>query len=217
MNKAEEKAGARPSLGTILADHQIKRLVADHNMIDPFHADQVRFHPDPFPSSTGEDDVPRKVISYGVSSYGYDIRAAAQFKVFTNVFASEVDPKNFDPLSFVDVDATDRGYCLIPPNSFALARSVEYMKIPRDVLVICLGKSTYARIGIVVNVTPLEPGWEGHITLEFSNTTPLPARVYANEGCAQLLFFQGDSPCSVSYKDRDGKYQGQTGVTLPKV
>ena len=204
-------------MSSILSDHEIEALVATQGMIDPYYSNQIRFHPDPFPSSTGEDDTPRKVISYGLSSYGYDIRAAAQFKVFTNVFASEVDPKRLDPTSYVDVDATDRGYCLIPPNSFALARSVEYMRVPRDILVVCLGKSTYARCGIVVNVTPLEPEWEGHITLEFSNTTPLPARVYANEGCAQLLFFRGSSPCSVSYKDRNGKYQGQTGVTLPKV
>lgn len=157
----------------------------------------------------------QKVISYGTSSYGYDIRPSWEFKVFTNVHSAIVDPKNFDEKSFVDMSGAS---CVIPPNSFALARSMEYIRVPRDVLVVCLGKSTYARCGIIVNVTPLEPEWEGHITLEFSNTTPLPARIYADEGCAQLLFFQCDKNdvCLTSYKDRDGKYQGQMGVTLPK-
>lgn len=155
-----------------------------------------------------------KLISYGVSSYGYDIRAADDWKVFTNLNSTIVDPKEFNDESFVDVKG--KGYCIIPPNSFALARSIEYMRIPSNVLVVCLGKSTYARCGIIVNVTPLEPGWEGHITLEFSNTTPLPAKIYAGEGVAQLLFFESDEQCSVTYKDRGGKYQGQTGVTLPK-
>ncbi len=157
--------------------------------------------------------VTEKVISYGVSSYGYDIRCADEFKVFTNINSTIVDPKNFDPKSFVDVKGP---CCIIPPNSFALARTVEYFRIPRDVLTVCLGKSTYARCGIVVNVTPFEPEWEGYVTLEFSNTTPLPAKIYANEGCAQVLFFQGDEPCEVSYKDRDGKYQGQVGVVTPR-
>ena len=153
------------------------------------------------------------VISYGLSSYGYDARVGTDFKIFTNVNSSVVDPKNFDQQSFVDRN-TD--VCVIPPNSFALARTVEYFRIPRDVLVICVGKSTYARCGIIVNVTPLEPEWEGHVTLEFSNTTPLPAKIYANEGVAQMLFFESDEVCATSYKDRGGKYQGQQGVTLPR-
>ena len=152
------------------------------------------------------------IISYGLSSYGYDARVGTDFKIFTNVNSSVVDPKNFDQQSFVDRN-TD--VCIIPPNSFALARTVEYFRIPRDVLVICVGKSTYARCGIIVNVTPLEPEWEGHVTLEFSNTTPLPARIYANEGVAQMLFLESDEECETSYKDRGGKYMGQTGVTLP--
>ena len=154
------------------------------------------------------------VISYGLSSYGYDARVGNDFKIFTNVNSSIVDPKNFDQQSFVDRN-TD--VCIIPPNSFALARTVEYFRIPRDVLVICVGKSTYARCGIIVNVTPLEPEWEGHVTLEFSNTTPLPAKIYANEGACQFLFLQGNEPCEVSYRDKAGKYQGQRGVTLPKI
>ena len=155
----------------------------------------------------------RRVISYGVSSYGYDVRCAPEFKLFTNLNSTVVDPKAFDPDSFVDVAGDS---CLIPPNSFALSRTVEYFRIPRDVLTICLGKSTYARCGIIVNVTPLEPEWEGHVTLEFSNTTPLPAKIYAGEGVAQVLFFQADETCESSYKDRAGKYQGQTGITPPK-
>ena len=157
----------------------------------------------------------QRIVSYGTSSYGYDVRCSREFKIFTNINSTIVDPKNFDPKSFVDVVADE---CIIPPNSFALARTVEYFRIPRDTLVVCLGKSTYARCGIIVNVTPLEPEWEGHVTLEFSNTTPLPARIYANEGVAQMLFFQADADdvCETSYKDRGGKYQGQTGVTLPK-
>ena len=157
----------------------------------------------------------QRIVSYGTSSYGYDVRCSREFKVFTNINSTIVDPKNFDPKSFVDVVADE---CIIPPNSFALARTVEFFRIPRDVLVVCLGKSTYARCGIIVNVTPLEPEWEGHVTLEFSNTTPLPARIYANEGVAQMLFFQADPDdvCETSYKDRGGKYQGQTGVTLPR-
>ena len=153
------------------------------------------------------------VISYGLSSYGYDARIADEFKIFTNIDSAVVDPKAFAPTSFVD-RKTD--ICIIPPNSFALARTVEYFRIPRSVLTICLGKSTYARCGIIVNVTPLEPEWEGHVTLEFSNTTPLPAKIYAGEGCAQMLFFESDEVCSTSYKDRGGKYQGQRGVTLPR-
>ena len=153
-------------------------------------------------------------ISYGLSSYGYDARVGTEFKIFTNVDSAVVDPKNFAANSFVDRTAD---VCIIPPNSFALARTVEYFRIPRDVLVICVGKSTYARCGIIVNVTPLEPEWEGHVTLEFSNTTPLPAKIYANEGAAQFLFLQGNEPCETSYRDKAGKYQGQRGVTLPKI
>lgn len=170
-------------------------------MISPYEPDQIR------------ENEKGRLISYGTSSYGYDVRCANEFKIFTNINSSVVDPKNFDRGSFVDVQ-TD--VCIIPPNSFVLARTVEYFKIPRDVLTVCVGKSTYARCGIIVNVTPLEPEWEGHVTLEFSNTTPLPAKIYANEGVAQMLFFTGDEICKVSYKDRDGKYQGQTGVVIPR-
>ena len=176
-------------------------MAAQHKMIEPFEPDQVR------ESKSG------RVISYGTSSYGYDVRCACEFKVFTNINSIIVDPKNFDEKSFVDVKAD---VCIIPPNSFALARTVEYFRIPRNVLTICVGKSTFARCGIIVNVTPLEPEWEGHVTLEFSNTTPLPAKIYANEGIAQMLFFEADEVCATSYKDRGGKYQGQKGVTLPK-
>lgn len=183
---------------SILSDKWITKQAEENGMIEPFEAQQVR----------GDN------ISYGVSSYGYDARVAREFKIFTNVNNAIVDPKNFTSDSFVDVE-TD--VCVIPPNSFALARTVEYFRIPDDVLVICLGKSTYARCGIIVNVTPLEPGWEGHVTLEFSNTTPLPAKIYANEGSCQFLFLQGNERCATSYKDRAGKYQGQRGVTLPKV
>ncbi len=186
---------------TIKSDKWIRRMAQEHGMIEPFVERQVR----------GADD--SRVISYGVSSYGYDVRCAAEFKVFTNIHSAVVDPKNFDEKSFVDINSD---VCIIPPNSFALARTVEYFRIPRDVLTICLGKSTYARCGIIVNVTPLEPEWEGHVTLEFSNTTNLPAKIYANEGVAQMLFLQSDEACEVSYKDRGGKYQGQRGVTLPK-
>ena len=185
---------------TIKSDRWIRRMAAQ-GMIEPFEAGQVR-------SVDGQ-----KIVSYGTSSYGYDIRCAAEFKIFTNINSTIVDPKSFDPNSFVDF----RGdVCIIPPNSFALARTVEYFRIPRNVLVACLGKSTYARCGIIVNVTPLEPEWEGNVTLEFSNTTPLPAKIYANEGVAQVIFFESDEVCAVSYKDRGGKYQGQQGVTLPK-
>ena len=170
-------------------------------MIEPFEPVQVRHQ--------GEGPV----ISYGTSSYGYDVRCADEFKIFTNINSALVDPKAFDQKSFVDVRA---GVCIIPPNSFALARTVEYFRIPRTVLAICTGKSTYARCGIIVNVTPLEPEWEGHVTLEFSNTTPLPAKIYANEGAAQMIFLESDEVCATSYRDRQGKYQGQTGVTLPK-
>lgn len=176
-------------------------MAQQHGMIEPFEAHQVR--------ATEQG----KVISYGTSSYGYDVRCSDEFKIFTNINSVIVDPKNFDAQSFVDIKAD---VCIIPPNSFALARTVEFFRIPRDVLTVCLGKSTYARCGIIVNVTPLEPEWEGHVTLEFSNTTPLPAKIYANEGVAQMLFFSGDETCETSYKDRGGKYQGQTGVTLPK-
>jgi len=184
---------------TIKSDHWIRRM-AEQGMIEPFAPEQVR-------SNQGE-----RIISYGTSSYGYDVRCANEFKVFTNINSVIVDPKAFDENSFVDVISD---VCIIPPNSFALARTVEYFRIPRNVLTVCLGKSTYARCGIIVNVTPLEPEWEGHVTLEFSNTTPLPAKIYANEGIAQLLFFESDEICAVSYKDRGGKYQGQIGVTLP--
>ncbi|RPI49869.1 MAG: dCTP deaminase [Acidobacteria bacterium] len=183
---------------TIKSDRWIKRMARDHRMIEPFVESQVR----------------GSAISYGVSSYGYDIRVADEFKIFTNINNTVIDPKNFDPRSFVDVK-TD--VCIVPPNSFALARTIEYFRIPRDVLTICLGKSTYARCGIIVNVTPFEPEWEGTVTLEISNTTPLPAKIYANEGIAQVLFFQSDEPCEMSYKDKKGKYQAQTGVTLPKI
>ena len=184
-------------------------------MIEPFEPQQVRTQK--LDSKFDTDLLPNagKIISYGTSSYGYDVRCAPEFKIFTNINSAIVDPKNFDERAFVEFSG-DR--CIIPPNSFILARSVEYLRIPRDVLVVCVGKSTYARVGIVCNVTPLEPEWEGHITLEFSNTTNLPAVMYANEGCAQLLFFQADSNdiCETSYLDRGGKYQGQTGVTLPR-
>lgn len=183
---------------TILSDRWIREQAQNHNMIEPFEEAQRR----------------EGNISYGLSSYGYDARCAPEFKIFTNVDSEIVDPKKFSPKSFVERSGD---VCIIPPNSFALARTVEYFRIPEDVLVICLGKSTYARCGIIVNVTPLEPGWEGHVTLEFSNTTPLPARIYANEGVCQFLFFKGNEPCEVSYKDRAGKYQGQTGITLPKL
>ena len=183
---------------SIKADHWIKRMAVEHKMIEPFVDEQMR----------------SGVISYGVSSYGYDIRVADDFKVFTNVYNTVVDPKNFDSRSFVDIQAD---VCIIPPNSFALARTIEYFRIPRDVLTVCLGKSTYARCGIIVNVTPFEPEWEGFVTLEISNTTPLPAKIYANEGIAQVLFFQGDEPCERSYADKKGKYLKQQGVTLPKV
>ena len=176
---------------------------AARGMIEPFANDQVR---------QLEDG--SRAISYGLSSYGYDVRCAPEFKVFTNVYSSIIDPKSFDPNSFISINDS---VCLIPPNSFALARTVEYFRIPRDVLTVCLGKSTYARCGIIVNVTPLEPEWEGHVTLEFSNTTGLPAKIYAGEGVAQFIFLQSDEQCRVSYKDRSGKYQGQRGVTLPKV
>ncbi len=186
---------------SIKSDHWIRRMAESHGMIEPFEPGQIRH---------GENG---RVISYGTSSYGYDVRCADEFKIFTNINSAIVDPKQFDASSFVDVSGPE---CIIPPNSFALARTVEYFRIPRQVLTICLGKSTYARCGIIVNVTPLEPEWEGHVTLEFSNTTPLPARIYANEGVAQMLFLESDEVCAESYADRGGKYQGQTGVTLPR-
>ncbi len=186
---------------SIKSDKWIRRMAQQQAMIEPFEAGQVR---------EGEHG---RMISYGTSSYGYDVRCAGEFKIFTNINSAIVDPKNFDDSSFVDVRAD---VCIIPPNSFALARTVEYFRIPRNVLTICLGKSTYARCGIIVNVTPLEPEWEGHVTLEFSNTTPLPAKIYANEGVAQMLFFESDEVCETSYRDRGGKYHGQLGVTLPK-
>ncbi len=187
---------------SIKSDKWITRMSQQHGMISPFEGRQIK--------QSGQSGL----ISYGVSSYGYDVRCSNEFKIFTNINTSIVDPKNFDPQSFVDVTAD---VCIIPPNSFALARTIEYFKIPRNILTICLGKSTYARCGIIVNVTPLEPEWEGHVTLEFSNTTPLPAKIYANEGVAQMLFFESDEVCETSYLDRRGKYQGQKGVTLPVV
>jgi dCTP deaminase len=186
----------------IKSDRWIRRMALEHGMIEPFEASQVK-------SVDG-----KRVVSFGTSSYGYDIRCSTEFKIFTNVNSTIIDPKRFDEKNFVDY----RGeVCIIPPNSFALARTVEYFRIPRSVLTICLGKSTYARCGIIVNVTPLEPEWEGHVTLEFSNTTPLPARIYANEGVAQVIFLESDEVCETSYRDRGGKYQGQRGVTLPRI
>jgi len=183
---------------SIKADRWIQRMALEQKMIEPFVEKQKREY----------------TISYGLSSYGYDVRIAREFKIFTNVFGAVVDPKNFDSKSFVDYEGE---VCIIPPNSFALGRTVEYFRIPRNVMTICVGKSTYARCGIITNVTPLEPGWEGFVTLEISNTTPLPAKIYANEGIAQILFFESDEPCLTSYADKKGKYQGQVGVTLPKV
>ena len=182
----------------VMSDIWIRQMAKERGMIEPFVDGQKR----------------EGVISYGLSSYGYDARVGNDFKIFTNVDNAIVDPKNFAENSFVD-RTTD--VCIIPPNSFALARTVEHFRVPRDILVICVGKSTYARCGIIVNVTPLEPDWEGHVTLEFSNTTPLPAKIYANEGACQFLFLQGDRPCETSYRDKRGKYQGQRGVTLPKI
>ena len=183
---------------SIKSDRWIRRMAKEHGMIEPFVDDQVR----------------AGVVSFGLSSYGYDIRLADEFKIFTNINNTVIDPKNFDPQSFVDIK---KDVCIVPPNSFALARTIEYFRIPRDVLTVCLGKSTYARCGIIVNVTPFEPEWEGHVTIEISNTTPLPAKIYANEGIAQVLFFQSDEPCERSYADKKGKYLKQTGVTLPKI
>jgi len=186
----------------IKSDKWIRQMAQKEGMIEPFSPTQVR-----------QNEQGGSIISYGLSSYGYDLRVSNEFKVFTNVFNTMVDPKAFDAKSFVDIE-TD--ICIVPPNSFALARSVEYFRIPRDVITICLGKSTYARCGIIVNVTPLEPEWEGHVTLEISNTTPLPARIYANEGLAQVLFIGGDEVCETSYADRAGKYMRQRGITIPK-
>ena len=183
---------------SIKNDRWITEMATKHGMIDPFENSQVR----------------KDVVSYGVSAYGYDMRVATEFRVFTNVMGSVIDPKAFDPKSFVEIE-TD--VCIVPPNSFALARSVEYFRIPRNVMTITVGKSTYARCGIITNVTPFEPEWEGYVTLEISNTTPLPAKIYANEGIAQVLFFEGDEAPLVSYKDKKGKYQGQVGVTLPRI
>jgi len=182
----------------IKPDRWIRKMALENGMIEPFADRQVR----------------KGVISYGVSSYGYDVRIANEFRIFTNINTTIVDPKDFDSRSLVEY-AGD--VCVIPPNSFALGRSVEYFRIPRNVMTICLGKSTYARCGIITNVTPLEPGWEGYVTLEISNTTPLPAKIYANEGIAQVLFFESDEDCEISYADKKGKYQAQVGVTLPRV
>lgn len=183
---------------SIKSDAWIKRMAVEHQMIAPFEEGQVR----------------NGVISYGLSSYGYDIRVADEFKIFTNVNTTIVDPKNFDERSFVDFKGD---VCIVPPNSFALARTVEYFRIPRNVMTVCLGKSSYARCGIILNVTPFEPEWEGFATLEISNTTPLPAKIYANEGIAQVLFFESDEPCLVSYADKKGKYQAQHDITLPRI
>jgi dCTP deaminase len=189
---------AREAAMTVKSDRWIRWMALEHKMIDPFEDRQVR----------------EGVISYGLSSYGYDTRVAEEFRIFTNVNSTIVDPKFFDARSFVEFKGP---VCIIPPNSFALGRSVEYFRIPRDVLTICLGKSTYARCGIIVNVTPFEPEWEGYVTLEISNTTPLPAKIYANEGLCQVIFFQSDEPCEVSYKDKKGKYQAQKGIVLPRI
>lgn len=233
------------------SDKWIRQMAREHGMIQPFHEHQMRCKErDPSKEEMGvvrvmQNDkcaalaalqamnpqiqdvrndpllgiqILERIVSFGTSSYGYDIRCADEFKVFTNINTTVVDPKNFDPKSFVDVKGDK---CIIPPNSFALARTVEYLKIPKNVLTVCLGKSTYARCGIIVNVTPFEPGWEGYVTLEFSNTTPLPAVIYANEGCAQVLFFEGDEQCETAYSDRNGgaggKYQGQSGVVVPRM
>jgi dCTP deaminase len=182
----------------IKSDKWIRKMALEHKMIEPFVDEQVR----------------QGVVSFGLSSYGYDIRVADEYKVFTNINNTVIDPKGFDPRSFVDIKAD---VCIVPPNSFALARTIEYFRIPRDVLTVCLGKSTYARCGIIVNVTPFEPEWEGTVTLEISNTTPLPAKIYSNEGIAQVLFFQSDEVCERSYADKHGKYLKQQGVTLPKI
>lgn len=179
-------------------DHWIRKMAQEHGMIEPFVENQVR----------------KGVISYGLSSYGYDMRVSNKFKIFTNVHSAIVDPKSFSPDSFVDFEGD---VCIVPPNSFALAHSVEYFRIPRSVLTLTVGKSTYARTGVITNVTPFEPEWEGHVTLEISNTTPLPAKIYANEGIAQVVFFEADEECEVSYGDKKGKYQGQTGVTPPRI
>ena len=189
---------------SIKSDRWIRRMARERGMIEPFVDAQVR----------QVDAQGRRAISYGLSSYGYDMRVAPEFKIFTNVLSAIVDPKEFDQRSFVPFEGD---VCIVPPNSFALARSVEYVRIPREVLTICVGKSTYARCGIITNVTPFEPEWEGFVTLEISNTTPLPAKIYANEGIAQVIFFESDEVCETSYKDRGGKYQGQQGVTLPKI
>lgn len=182
----------------IKPDKWIRKMALEEEMIVPFVENQVR----------------ENVISYGVSSYGYDVRIADEYKIFTNINSTIVDPKHFDPKSFVDFKGE---VCIVPPNSFALGRTIEYFKIPRKTMTICVGKSTYARCGIITNVTPLEPGWEGYITLEVSNTTPLPAKIYSGEGIVQILFFESDEECLTSYAEKKGKYQGQTGVTLPKI
>ncbi len=186
----------------LLPDHWIRKMVLEHKMIEPFEGDLIK-HIDN-----------RRAVSYGLSSYGYDLRVAEEFKVFTNVYNSLVDPKNFQEDAFVNINGK---YCIIPPNSFALARSVEYFRIPRNILTVCIGKSTYARCGIIVNVTPFEPEWEGYVTLEISNTTPLPAKIYANEGLAQVLFFEAKEICDISYADRKGKYMHQKGIVMPKI
>src|SRR5579885_868406 len=189
---------------SLKSDKWIRKMAAEHGMIEPFVDRQVKKISDKHPG----------VISYGLSSYGYDLRVSREFKVFTNVYNSIVDPKNFSSSAFVDIVGDT---CIIPPNSFALARSVEYFRIPRNILTLCIGKSTYARCGIIVNVTPFEPEWEGYVTLEISNTTPLPAKIYANEGICQVVFFVSDEDCEVSYKDKKGKYQAQVGIVTPRL
>lgn len=189
---------------SIRPDHWIRHMALTQKMIEPFVDQQVRT----------TDQTSAKVISYGVSSYGYDLRVADEFKIFTNIYNSTVDPKNFKDDAFISFQGD---VCIVPPNSFALARSIEYFRIPRNVLTVCIGKSTYARCGIIVNVTPFEPEWEGYVTIEISNTTPLPAKIYANEGIAQVLFFESDSHCDISYADRKGKYMKQVGITLPQM
>ena len=186
----------------LLSDEEIKKMVQTYKMIEPFEKDLIKQIND------------KKLVSYGLSSYGYDLRVSNEFKVFTNVYNSIVDPKNFSDDSFVDIKGP---YCIVPPNSFALARSIEYFKIPRNILTMCIGKSTYARCGIIVNVTPFEPEWEGHVTLEISNTTPLPAKIYSNEGIAQVIFLEAKNVCKISYADRKGKYMNQRGIVVPRM
>ena len=210
-----ERLAKNPS--GLLPDQEIIRLCRDQGMIAPYEEAGVRYVDSEGVPCTADAAGANRVVSYGPSSYGYDIRLSTHFKIFTNTFTTLVDPKKFNNDNFIDIDASEVGYIDIPPNSFALAESLETISVPRNCLITVLGKSTYARCGIIVNVTPLEPEWTGTITMEFSNTTPLPARLYAREGCAQLLVFRASSECKVSYADKGGKYQGQSGITLPKM